>query len=199
MQEKGFSIVELLISVTIIAIIAAMALPAFKNFSNSQVLKSITQQIKTDARSTHNKALNGILNRGGERSAWILRISNDQSLYEMAACPTANSFGSCKDYLHNYNQVSTNSTFKFYACDYPCTSLTTYTGVTLYYAPIDGTVIFYPYDRSVGSTYESQPFGTSPNTALTISKISVLIKSSDTTQTSIFTINSKGDLTENSH
>jgi prepilin-type N-terminal cleavage/methylation domain-containing protein len=197
MNERGFTIIELLVTITIMILIVSMSIPAFRQFTSSQNLKSIAQDLKNDARSLHNKALNGIKNSNNERVAWILRISNDASYYETFGCPAANTLGSCKDYLHNYVRTDVNTAFKFYACDHPCTNLSTYSGATFYYEPIDGTVTYYPFNPSTASTYESQVFGVAPNTALSVTKLSILVKSTDTNASTIFTVNSKGDLTEN--
>jgi prepilin-type N-terminal cleavage/methylation domain-containing protein len=60
-RSSGFTIVELLIAVSIIAIITGAMVPTFTGYINKQNVTQAAELIKSDLRSVQNKALTGSL------------------------------------------------------------------------------------------------------------------------------------------
>lgn len=59
--SRGFTIIELLISMSIIAIIAGGIIPTFSSYIRNQNLKQAQEQLKSDLRTVQNRALTGSL------------------------------------------------------------------------------------------------------------------------------------------
>lgn len=57
--SKGFTIIELLVSMSIIAIIAGGIVPTFSTYIRNQNLKQAQEQLKSDLRTVQNRALTG--------------------------------------------------------------------------------------------------------------------------------------------
>ncbi len=93
----GFTLLELMIVVTIIGIISAGLIPGFSNYIRSQNLKQAQEQLKSDMRTVQNKALTGALSDQLLGSTyikyWGIKFVNGQSAYDYfvsissAACP----------------------------------------------------------------------------------------------------------------
>ena len=60
-MRAGFTLVELLITITIIAIATAAIIPSFSSFIRNQNVKQAQEQLKSDLRNVQNKALTGAL------------------------------------------------------------------------------------------------------------------------------------------
>jgi prepilin-type N-terminal cleavage/methylation domain-containing protein len=59
--QKGFTLVELLVTVTIIVLLSGAAIPSFNNYLRGQTVKQAQDQFKNDMRTLQNKALTGAL------------------------------------------------------------------------------------------------------------------------------------------
>jgi len=188
-NQAGYTLIELLIVISIIVGLAAFSIPAYKQFTIPQALKNATSQLKSDLRIIHSNASNGVKNLAGNRVSWVMRVVGGQSYYELSGCSKTELFSSCKDSNHNYQKKQIGRNFKIYPCNLPCTDLSGITGITLYFIPIDGTIEMYNNVDTVA------PGGTG-NTILSYTKMSFLIKSlEDTTKTSIITTNLEGSVT----
>jgi prepilin-type N-terminal cleavage/methylation domain-containing protein len=60
-SEKGFTLLELLVVITILVAITAAAVPSFAGYIRNQGIRQATEQLKSDLRSIQNKALTGAL------------------------------------------------------------------------------------------------------------------------------------------
>ena len=60
-EPKAFTLIELMIVVTIITIVSGASIPAFSKYIRNQNLKQAREQLKSDFRNIQNKALTGAL------------------------------------------------------------------------------------------------------------------------------------------
>ena len=60
-QHEGFTLVELIMVVTIMVLMAGAMIPSFTSYLKSQTLKQAQERVKSDLRSIQNKALTGAL------------------------------------------------------------------------------------------------------------------------------------------
>ncbi|MFH1565772.1 MAG: prepilin-type N-terminal cleavage/methylation domain-containing protein [bacterium] len=74
-NKKGFTLVELLISVSVIIILTAIALPIFTTTGSNQILVQNSENIKSDIRLVQAKALSGIVS--GNNGYWGIRFICD--------------------------------------------------------------------------------------------------------------------------
>ncbi|NMB91600.1 prepilin-type N-terminal cleavage/methylation domain-containing protein [candidate division WWE3 bacterium] len=85
-KNSAFTLIELLLVVTIISIISVGVIPAFTSYIRNQNLKQAQEQIKSDLRSTQNKALTGSLSDQFIGSAlmkfWGIKFTNNSSTYD---------------------------------------------------------------------------------------------------------------------
>ena len=83
--SKGFTLLELLISISIIAIISAGVIPTFSGYIKNQNLKQAQEQLKSDLRSVQNRALTGSLSDqflDSNRTAyWGIMFTNNSGSY----------------------------------------------------------------------------------------------------------------------
>ncbi len=101
--SKGFTLIEILISVSILAILSAGIVPSFSGYIKNQNLKQAQEQLKSDLRSVQNRALTGSLSdlelgTPTKRVAyWGVRFTNNSNIYYYfistgdSSCPPANS------------------------------------------------------------------------------------------------------------
>lgn len=87
MRNKAFTLIELMISVTIITIVSAGIIPAFSKYIRNQNLRQAQEQLKSDLRSIQNKALTGALSDqivGAENMKyWGVKFENNSSEYQI--------------------------------------------------------------------------------------------------------------------
>jgi prepilin-type N-terminal cleavage/methylation domain-containing protein len=93
----GFTLLELMIVVTIIGIISAGVIPAFSGYIKNQNLKQAQEQLKSDMRTIQNKALSGALSdqllSGLYVKYWGMKFINGTNSYDYfvsttTTCPT---------------------------------------------------------------------------------------------------------------
>jgi len=71
-KQKGFTLVELLISVSVIVILTAIAFPIFTTTGSNQTLIQNSENIKSDIRLVQTKSLSGIVS--GDNGYWGARF-----------------------------------------------------------------------------------------------------------------------------
>lgn len=90
--NAGFTLLELMITVSIIGILSAGMIPAFSKYIRNQNLKQAQEQLKSDLRSTQNKALTGALSDQGY-SYWGMMFTKGSNIYnyfvayDTTSCP----------------------------------------------------------------------------------------------------------------
>jgi prepilin-type N-terminal cleavage/methylation domain-containing protein len=98
----GFTLLELMIVVTIIGIISAGLIPAFSTYIKNQNLKQAQEQLKSDMRTIQNKALTGALSDqmvgGLFIKYWGIKFVNNSNTYDFfvstnTTCPGAYAVG----------------------------------------------------------------------------------------------------------
>lgn len=58
-RVSGFTLIEILVATTLIAILTSIAIPSFTNFTKRQALLQIARQFKSDLREVQTKAISG--------------------------------------------------------------------------------------------------------------------------------------------
>jgi len=85
-KKPAFTLIELLLVVTIISIITVGVIPAFSNYIRNQNLKQAQEQLKSDMRSVQNKALTGALSDqligGSIMKFWGMKFTNGSAIYD---------------------------------------------------------------------------------------------------------------------
>src|SRR3989338_1168439 len=74
----GFTLVELLISVSIILILSGILIPSFSGYLNNQNVLQGAEQLKSDLRTVQNKALTRV-GADTEAKYWGLKIASDSA------------------------------------------------------------------------------------------------------------------------
>jgi prepilin-type N-terminal cleavage/methylation domain-containing protein len=86
MTMGGFTLVEMLITVSIIVITTAATIPSFTSYMRNQTVQQATELLKSDIRSVQNKAQTGALSdtqiSGTTITHWGVRFAPNSSVYE---------------------------------------------------------------------------------------------------------------------
>lgn len=92
---------ELLVTISLIIILAGLSIPSFNNFTKSQNLRQAVKTLKTDLRSAQNKAVNGV--DRDDKEGWGVSFVGGQNYYTL--CSYDESAGSCSN-ISNSNAFS---------------------------------------------------------------------------------------------
>lgn len=85
--QRAFTLIELLIVVSLITIITGALLPSFNNYIDTQNVKQAQEQIKDELRTLQNKALNGeeasyLVGGSTEVEYWGIQFDSGSSTYK---------------------------------------------------------------------------------------------------------------------
>lgn len=80
-QDSGFTLVELLIAVSLISIMTGVMLPGFSNYIEGQNIRQAQEQVKNDLRSAQNKALTGVRATEVGVEYWGIRFNDNSENY----------------------------------------------------------------------------------------------------------------------
>lgn len=214
MKQKGYTLIELVVVISIIGILIAFSIPALGQFNAPQEFRAASLLVKSDLRSLHNKAVNGVTARRSidailpldgvpdtqvdGRVYWVARFLNNQSYYETGACQKTVEraerwrTGECSD----MERKQLSSKVSLNVCASGCN------GYAVYFSPVYGTISVYDA-VSLETQYPTPPIVAgrtlSPITVAgsPLSTVKVtLTTTSYTNRNIVLTINSDGSLTE---
>jgi prepilin-type N-terminal cleavage/methylation domain-containing protein len=139
-SQKGFSIIELLVVISILAVITTVSLPAIRQYNSRVDLKNTSQLVRDDLRALQNKAINGEIApenaTSKTRSYWALRIDNSaDNYYETAPCTTFD-FAACTS-SQEYKKIKLPDKFHL------THQITGKTKIVMFFSPIDGKMVAY--------------------------------------------------------
>lgn len=86
--QQGFTLLELLISISIIAVISGSLIPGFSTYSRNQNLRQAQEQVKSDLRTVQNFALTGT-ESADNLEFWGLSFIQGSGRYEFFTAQTA--------------------------------------------------------------------------------------------------------------
>ena len=103
--NKGFTLVELMIVVGILAIVSGIMIPSFSSYTRNQTLKQAQENLKSDLRSVQNRAMTGT---GADTS-----INGNPALYwTVLYSDVSGSNGTYSFYLTASNSCTVNATLQ---------------------------------------------------------------------------------------
>jgi len=85
---KGFTLVELMIAMTVMAILTVAAIPSFSGFTKSQAIIQAFKTLKSDLRVAESRSISGATFNNVAK-AWGIRLVNGASQYIIFACNPA--------------------------------------------------------------------------------------------------------------
>lgn len=91
-QFSAFTLVELMISISIIAILTIAAIPSFSGFSKSQAMAQGFKSLESDLRIAQSRSLSGATAPAGATvapKAWGINFTNGASSYNIFTCTPA--------------------------------------------------------------------------------------------------------------
>lgn len=97
-NKTGFTLIEIMIVVSIIGMVSAVAIPSFRKFNDEQVLKNATAQMTQTLRKVQNNAQSRVKCRDGNPSSgWevVLGDLSGKSFYQIVQF--------CQNTLDNYS------------------------------------------------------------------------------------------------
>lgn len=91
-NSPGFTLIEILVAISIMAIVGTIALPGLRNFADRQQLNNATNQLYTALSLAKTNAQNKVIcaNSGQITSAWQINFVSSNTLSLRALCPNPN-------------------------------------------------------------------------------------------------------------
>lgn len=118
-SAQGFTLLELLIVVSIIAVMSGAILPAFSQYIDNQGSRQAQEQVKSDLRTTQNRALTGSAADqfiGTDPVLfWGLAFTNDSPTYSYFIS-TGNATDDCSEEVKGSYTLPENFVFKHGGC-----------------------------------------------------------------------------------
>lgn len=156
LDSPGFTLIELMISISIIAILTIAAIPSFSDFSKSQNLTQTFKTLKSDLRIAQSHSLSGVTSAGNSK-AWGVYLVQDAQTYTIFVCNPASA---PTDYA-NYRYLTA-------LCPASATDRTISLGSQIKILGLSATPLSLVFDSQNGSIYVN---GAAPaaNTTITLS------------------------------
>ncbi len=111
-NSQGFTIIEILVVVSLIAILTGLTIPNFTSYLRAQALKQAQDQIVVDLRKIQNRALSGVgYQPNGNTTHWGVLFRNNTNTYHyfIASRNPINYSSSCNDALTNVGSLESSS------------------------------------------------------------------------------------------
>lgn len=87
-SAPGFTLVEILVVISIMVILVILVLPQFKDFNKSQNLKEGVEQLQSNLRIAQNNATSGVqCNSSTQASNWYIKFIDNSSYVFENTCP----------------------------------------------------------------------------------------------------------------
>lgn len=94
-SKNGFTLVELLLVVSIIAVLSSFLIPGFSNYIDNQNVLQASEILKSDLRSAQSKALTGVGAYSSGILYWGIKIPSDNATSYIFFNSTANDATAC--------------------------------------------------------------------------------------------------------
>lgn len=94
-HDQGFTLVELLLVVSVIAILSGFLVPGFSNYIDNQNILQANEIVKSDLRSAQNKALTGVDASSGTTNYWGIKIPAQNASFYYTFKSTENTLAAC--------------------------------------------------------------------------------------------------------
>lgn len=154
-QERGFTLIELIVSISVVVIIFAISIPIYLNYTASRSYQSASEQMKDTIALAYNNSVQGVLGADkdsnnltgtpandtdalSDRVAWFVMIDKSANTYATGSClplVRPNSISACtQDRDYKFTTVT-----NFVDIDF---SVGSYTGTQVYivFTPINGNI-----------------------------------------------------------
>jgi prepilin-type N-terminal cleavage/methylation domain-containing protein len=95
-RERAFTLIELLIVVSIVTIMAGITIPRLTGYTKNQDLKQAQEQVKNDLRTVQNRALSGVGTSNEELLFWGIDFDKDTDDYSLISCKDS----ACNDLIN---------------------------------------------------------------------------------------------------
>lgn len=83
-KPKGFTLIELMVVVSIIALVSGLTIPVFSNFAQNQNLRQAQQALESDIITAQNRALSGsnqVISPGVNNQYWVVNVPHNSTDY----------------------------------------------------------------------------------------------------------------------
>ncbi len=165
-SARGFTLVELLVVITIMAIVGAYALSNFGSFGEDQKLKSATQDIQSLLRQAQANATTKAICSSRYDATWQVEFSSDKKTINL----------NCQESLSLPSPTPTSK--KTLAIDKNNSSISTVSGIscptgtplTITFDPLTGKINFVGYNSCMSLTITLTNSKTTATKSLTIEK-----------------------------
>jgi len=105
-RENAFTLVELLVVVSLVVIITGAVIPNFTGFTKNQKVKQAQEMVKSDLRTAQNRILTGVgVTTGNNLAYWGIKFTAGNSRYHLVSCTDS----ACATVLNDQTSESLSS------------------------------------------------------------------------------------------